>query len=176
MHWINSDRGIKQRSFQTASMASQIVLVVKNYFNALRESNDHLTQSSLSAVRHRERDTESERDTQKKREREKERWQLRVWISLPASARHYKQWRFEFSYLNSHFTPSLLINIAIQYLSDLKVAGQRRQQVFVLLNVCEGSSISISQTKTIDMIFSGHMYIIRWIKIIKISMDDIWLQ
>ncbi len=73
MHWINSDRGIKQRSFQTASTASQIVLVVKNYFNALLESNDHLTQSSLSAVRHRERDTESERETHRKREREKER-------------------------------------------------------------------------------------------------------
>ncbi len=39
----------------------------------------------------------------------------------------------------------------------MKVAGQRRQQVSVPLNVYVGNSISSSQTKIIDTIFSGHM-------------------
>ncbi len=53
-----------------------------------------------------------------------------------------------------------LYNVAIQYLKAIllmKVAEKRRQQVSVLLNVCVGNSISISQTKIIDTIFSGHM-------------------
>ncbi len=39
----------------------------------------------------------------------------------------------------------------------MKVTGQR-SQVSVLLNVCVGISVSISQTTIIDMIVSGHIY------------------
>ncbi len=90
-----------------------------------------------------ERKRERHRGRERERERERERWPLRVWISIPASAHHYKQWRFEFSYLNSHFTPSLLINMKVW--------------AALTTSFCPPKSISISQTK------------ITWIKIIKMN-------
>ncbi len=78
-------------------------------FNARREGKDHMKQSSLSiafCLLQTEMKQCDERQRERDRQTEKEcvNWPTCICASLQTM-------RFEFSYLNSRFTPSLLINI-----------------------------------------------------------------